>query len=73
MKVVFFILVVTLFSCEKPEKDKCWTCTELENSKAVKIYSECDILIVAKKDGSRWITWSGNSATVHSINCKLKE
>ena len=29
MKYAIFILLLFLFSCEKPEKETCWTCTTM--------------------------------------------
>jgi hypothetical protein len=82
-KLLFLILLIFLFSCEKDEpqpiKEKCWTCTEIAKnqtsgvSNVIKSWKVCDILEASYQDGRRWMTyvWNGNVsiATLHTVKC----
>ena len=81
-KILFFILIVILFSCqkEKDEPETCWICTTMQGLKVSNTVTTCDVLEATKLDGKRVLTTTVNydgpdpvsTVKVYLTTCKLK-
>lgn len=67
-KIIFLILGMILFSCEKPKelKDECWICTDLYNNIPDQII--CDPVLAAHENGRRGVI----NGKWHYITCVPK-
>jgi hypothetical protein len=53
-KLMFLFLIIFMFSCDKEEKETCWTCIDKYGVEILDTQIICDPVIAASENGKRW-------------------